>query len=94
MTDENGLTRLQKLRVKRGDVVIVTLKDAVPDAKVKQIGDSLHEFAKDSGARVLVFRERALSDFRVLGLSGLLKVRADVEEAIRDMVQRDSIGEA
>jgi len=93
MSDDD-IVDIQKLSVSPGNVVVITVKDDLADDGLGTISQILNQFSNDSGAMVLVFRERVVSDFKTLGLVELVKLQEVIEKAILELTTRDSKGEA
>jgi hypothetical protein len=88
---ENDLSRLQTLQVRKGDTILVTLSDTVPQGRLGEVTQTLEEFSDDNGVRILVFRESILADFTKLPLTELIALQGALEVAIREISARDAL---
>lgn len=81
----------QARKISKGDLLLLTVSDDCPISQLDE--DSFHEvlenFSEESEVYVMVMRESAFRDLKVLSIQDLLDLQARIEETLQSLMLRD-----
>ena len=82
-------TRTQKLS--KGDLLLITVSEDCPisDLDEGSFQEALESFSQESEVYVMVMRDSAFRDLKVLSIQDLQGLQAKIEEALESLMLRD-----
>lgn len=88
-----NIVSVHREQILPGDVLLLTVSDMSIEGE-ESLHQNLGDFAEDADVYVLVMRDEHFKDFTKLSLRDLVILQSRVEEAIREISERDAKAEA
>ena len=90
----NEVVNILPIKVQEGDLVLVEVREDLPEARRELIQVVLEEHAEDSEVHFLVLPENVVRDFKRLSLPEMISLRELLDEFIHDAISGGVVGEA
>ena len=90
----NEVVNILPIKVQEGDLVLVEVREDLPEDRRELIQVVLEEHAEDSEVHFLVLPENVVRDFKRLSLPEMISLRELLDEFIHDAISGGVVGEA
>lgn len=99
VSDESGgygWLPLSQIMVRAGpnDLIALVVRDDMSEAHTEELMEMADGISDSTGASLAIFPEGVVSDVRNYSLLDLVELRDQLDEAIRFMSERQSVGDA
>ena len=90
----NEVTNIIPIKIQEGDLVLVEVRDGLPESRRQLLQSILEETAEDALVHFLVLPEHTVNDIRRLPLTEMLHLRDLLDTFIEEQLVHLPVGEA